>query len=81
MSQQKQQPQELPNAPKCPPPQCPDPCLKTFSSSYGISCSASSSSHSQRQGLPNTDGRRIIHHPQPRCLRGGTTYHCKEEEC
>ncbi|XP_052587399.1 late cornified envelope protein 6A [Peromyscus californicus insignis] len=82
MSQQKQQPQELPNAPKCSPAQCPDPCLTTCSTSCGISCSARScSSHSQRPELQNTAGRRRTHLVRPRCLRGGTTYHCKEEEC
>ncbi|XP_035307110.1 late cornified envelope protein 6A [Cricetulus griseus] len=81
MSQQKQQPQELPNAPKCPSPKCPTPCLTTCSTSCKISCSTGCASHSERPGLPNTAGRRIVHHPQPRCLRGGTTYHCKEEEC
>ncbi|XP_005080314.1 late cornified envelope protein 6A [Mesocricetus auratus] len=81
MSQQKQQPRELPNAPKCPPPQGPTLCLPACSTSCKISCSAGHSTHSQKPVLPNTAGRRVVHHPQPRCLRGGTTYHCKEEEC
>ncbi|XP_021483236.1 late cornified envelope protein 6A [Meriones unguiculatus] len=79
MSQEKQQPSALPNAPKSSPPQCPTPCLTTCSTSSGISCPAGCSS--QRQGLQNPAGRRRLHHPQPRCLSGGTTYHCKEEEC
>ncbi|OBS59463.1 hypothetical protein A6R68_09409 [Neotoma lepida] len=33
MSQQKQQTQELPNALKCSPPQCSNPCLTTCSTS------------------------------------------------
>ncbi|XP_052034606.1 late cornified envelope protein 6A [Apodemus sylvaticus] len=81
MSQQKQQLSELPNAPKCSPPQGPNLCLTTCSSSGGTSCSAGCSSHSTRPKLQNAVPRKKIHHPQPRCLRGGTTYHCKEEEC
>ncbi|XP_028640781.1 late cornified envelope protein 6A [Grammomys surdaster] len=81
MSQQKQQPSELPNAPKCSPPKSPNLCLTTCSTSCGASCSAGCSSHSERLRLRNTVSRKKVHHPQPRCLRGGTTYHCKEEEC
>ncbi|EDL87879.1 rCG40941 [Rattus norvegicus] len=81
MSQQKQQPSELPNAPKCSPPKGPNFCLTSCSSSCGTSCSAGYSSQLRRLGLRNTANRKKIHHPQPRCLRGGTTYHCKEEEC
>ncbi|XP_031231949.1 late cornified envelope protein 6A [Mastomys coucha] len=79
MSQQKQQFSELPNAPKHSPPKGPNLCLTACSTSCGTS--AGCSSHSNRPRLRNTVNRKKVHHPQPRCLRGGTTYHCKEEEC
>uniref|UniRef100_A0A8C6H1W9 Late cornified envelope 6A n=1 Tax=Mus spicilegus TaxID=10103 RepID=A0A8C6H1W9_MUSSI len=81
MSQQKPQLSELPNAPIYSPPKGPNLSLSTCSTSCGTSCSAGCSSHSKRLRLQNTVSRKEIHHPQPRCLRGSTTYHCKEEEC
>ncbi|XP_051013606.1 late cornified envelope protein 6A [Acomys russatus] len=81
MSQQKQWPLELPNAPKCSPPQCANPCLTTCSTSCRTSCTAGCSSSSQKPGPQDTPRCRKVHYSQPRCLRGGTTYHCKEEEC
>ncbi|XP_064139241.1 late cornified envelope protein 6A [Loxodonta africana] len=76
MSQQKQRPCELPDAPKCSPPQCPNPgfapCCSTCSGGYCL--------HSQRSGA-QSPGRPRRTRRKPRCLRGGTIYHCKEEEC
>ncbi|XP_008578481.1 PREDICTED: late cornified envelope protein 6A [Galeopterus variegatus] len=80
MSQQKQQSWEPPNAPKSSPPQCPNPCLAPCSAPCGTPCSGGCHSSSQRSRAQNpTCSRRARR--KPRCLRGGTTYHCKEEEC
>ncbi|XP_037675019.1 late cornified envelope protein 6A [Choloepus didactylus] len=80
MSQQKQQYCEPANAPKCSPPQCPNPCLAPcsapcYSPSSGSCCLGSQRPQAQSQAFPRRARRK------PRCLSGGTVYHCKEKEC
>ncbi|KAF6293077.1 late cornified envelope 6A [Rhinolophus ferrumequinum] len=80
MSQRKQQSWEPPRAPKCSPLQCPHPCLApcpapSCSPGSGGGGSGSQSSEAQKPA----HSRRT--HQELRCLRGGTVYHIKEEEC
>ncbi|KAB0386489.1 hypothetical protein FD755_001445 [Muntiacus reevesi] len=79
MSQQNQQNQGSPSALRFPPPQRPSP--------FPVSCSApcppytghcGSGSQRPRDQSPAGSWRALR---KPRCLRGGTTHHIKEEEC
>ncbi|XP_008072310.1 late cornified envelope protein 6A [Carlito syrichta] len=81
MSQQKQQSWEPPNAPQCSPPQCPSPCLDPCSAPCGTSCSRDCHSSSQKPRAQNPTCHRRTRRRKPRCLRGSTTYPCKEVEC
>ncbi|XP_012318189.1 late cornified envelope protein 6A [Aotus nancymaae] len=73
MSQQKQQSWKPPNDPRCSTPQCSNPCLAPGGAPHSEGCH----SISQRPEVqkPKRARRKL------RCLSGGTTYHCKEEEC
>ncbi|XP_006861741.1 PREDICTED: late cornified envelope protein 6A-like [Chrysochloris asiatica] len=76
MPQQKQRSCEPPDAPKCFPPQYPNPSLAPCCTSCsGGSCLSSPKSQSQRTARPGRARRK------PHCLRGNTIYHIKEEEC
>ncbi|XP_012514106.1 PREDICTED: late cornified envelope protein 6A [Propithecus coquereli] len=81
MSQQKQQSWEPSNAPKCSPLQCPNPCLAPRGAPCGAPCSGGCHSTSQRIQAQSPACSRRTRRRKPRCLSGGTVYHCKEEEC
>lgn len=83
MSQQKQQSWEPPIAPKCTPPQCPNPSLPAYSAPFcdlrpGVQVSDSSS---QKPGDQSPGHSQRARCKKPCCLSGATVYHIKEEEC
>nr|KAF6290862.1 late cornified envelope 6A [Myotis myotis] len=80
MSQQKQQSWESFRAPKYSLPQEPHPSLAPSSDPCCTPCSGGCGSGSQSSGTQNPAGARRASRT-PRCLRGGTVYHIKEEEC
>ncbi|XP_060057647.1 late cornified envelope protein 6A [Erinaceus europaeus] len=80
MSQQNQQSWETPRAPMCSRPQWPSPCPTPCPASCAP-CSGGCDSASQRPQDVNWAGTKRMRRRQPRCLRGGTTYRIKEEEC
>ncbi|XP_069869814.1 late cornified envelope protein 6A [Dipodomys merriami] len=86
MSQQKQPSAKSPDALKCSPPQCPHaqclppcsaPCAEPYS---GDRSSCPPSAPAQCAACPKRAGPKRARR-QPRCVSGGTTYHCQEEEC
>ncbi|XP_010327975.1 late cornified envelope protein 6A [Saimiri boliviensis] len=77
MSQQKQQSWRPPNDPQCSLPQCSNPCLAPCLTPGGAPRSEGCHSSSQRPAVQKPRRARR----KPRCLSGGTTYHCREEEC
>ncbi|XP_006159929.1 late cornified envelope protein 6A [Tupaia chinensis] len=88
MSQQKHQSWEPSNALKCFPAQGSNPCVAPCSAPCVAACSAPCDSpcagcchlSSQKPGT-HSPARRKRTRRKCRCLRGGTTYPCKEEEC
>ncbi|XP_039705773.1 late cornified envelope protein 6A [Pteropus medius] len=76
MSQQKQQPWEPPKAPERAPPQCAHPSSAPCSAPRCAPCSPAPQS-SQAPGPARA--RRAPR--EPRCLRGGSFFHIREEEC
>lgn len=80
MSQQKQPSWESLQAPKCSLPQEPQPSPAPSSDPRCAPCAGGCGSGSQSSGTQSPAGARRASRT-PRCLRGGTVYHIKEEEC
>nr|KAF6304760.1 late cornified envelope 6A [Pipistrellus kuhlii] len=80
MSQQKPQSWESLQAPKCSLPQEPHPSLAPSSDPCCAPCSGGCGSGPQRSRTQTPATTRRASR-MPHCLRGGTVYHIKEEEC
>ncbi|XP_005008030.1 late cornified envelope protein 6A [Cavia porcellus] len=81
MSQQKQQSQGVPDAPKCSPPQCPNLYIAPCSVPCGAPISGGCGFCSQKHQAQSLSCPRRVRRQKPSCISGGTVHYCKEEEC